>query len=136
MRKLVAVASAAVLVLVFAASAVADRPTEVPFFDFFTDTNPCTGELHDITITGTSFVHSHQGKLFVRTKRTIITTSGFEGQGMSTSVDNGTVSVFKLSDLLTNATTGEHIKATFVIVLDASTFTVRAINGGVTCLGR
>ncbi len=41
MKKLIAVAFAVVFVLVTAAPAVADRPTEFPFTETFTDIDPC-----------------------------------------------------------------------------------------------
>ena len=114
--------------------AVAAEPVEVPFFVEFVDVNPCTGELHTVTITGTTFLHVHNGRMVARTDRTIETSpTGFVGHGTDTSVANGNVTVFRLADVLTNAS-GDKILAHFMLVVDDQG-DVLATNGEVACLG-
>jgi hypothetical protein len=125
-----------VVALAFAVPAAADSPTAFPFEFVFDDVNPCTGDIHTVTIAGTTFVHSHDGRIVASSERTITTSpTGFVGHGRDSSVENGQVVMFRLADILTNAS-GDRIRARFVIVLDASTGTVRVEKGELTCLGR
>jgi hypothetical protein len=127
---------AALLPLAFTAPTAADEPTAVPFEIVFDDVNPCSGDVHTVTISGTSFVHSHDGRTVVHSERTITTSpTGFVGHGTDSSVANGQVVMFRLADILTNAS-GERIRARFVLLIDLSTGAVRVLTGGVTCLGR
>jgi hypothetical protein len=119
----------------FAAPAAADRPTEFPIFDVFQDVNPCTGNAMTVTFVGTLFVHEHGSREVVRSHRTITTSDGFVGHGTDSFVDNGQVIMFRQTDILTNATTGDRFRAQGVFVLDLSTETVRVERGGLTCLG-
>jgi hypothetical protein len=124
-----------VVSLVFAVPAVADPPTAFPFEFVFDDVNPCTGDTHTVTIAGTTFVHDHDGRIVAHSKRTITTSpTGFVGHGTDSSVLNGQVEMFRLTDILTNPS-GDRIRARFVIVFDLSTGTVRVVTGGLTCLG-
>jgi hypothetical protein len=127
---------AVLLALAWAAPAAADEPTAVPFEIVFDDVNPCSGDVHTVTISGTSYVHSHDGRTVVHSERTITTSpTGFVGHGADSSVANGQVMMFRLADILTNAS-GERIRARFVLLIDLSTGAVRVQKGGVTCLGR
>lgn len=136
MKKYLAAALFAVLVpLVLATPTSADEPTAFPFEVVFDDVNPCTGKVHTVTIAGTSFVHSHDGRTVVHSVRTISTSpTGFTGHGADSFVANGQIEMFRLADILTNAT-GDRIRARFVLVLDVSTGTIRVAKGGVVCLG-
>lgn len=122
--------------LVVAVPAAADRPTASPFEFMFDDVNPCTGAIHTVTIAGTAYVHDHDGRTVAVSQRTITTSpTGFVGHGTDTSVSNGQVETFRLTDILTNAS-GDRIRAHFVLVVDAATGTVKAIAGAPpTCLG-
>jgi hypothetical protein len=115
--------------------AAADAPTAFPFEFVAEDVNPCTGLLQTVTVSGTEFVHSHEGRVVGRGERTITTSAGFVGRGVHSFVDNGQVLVFRFSDILSNAS-GDRLRATAVFVLDFSTGTVRVDLGEVTCLGR
>ena len=118
-----------------AVPAAADPPTAVPFEFVFDDVNPCTGDIHTVTIAGTSFVHDHDGQIVAHSARTITTSpTGFVGHGTDSNVLNGQVEMFKLADILTNPS-GDRIRARFVIVIDLSTATVRVQKGELTCLG-
>jgi hypothetical protein len=124
-----------VVALSFAVPAAADPPTAFPFEFVFDDVNPCTGDIHTVTIAGTTFLHSHDGRIVASSERTITTSpTGFVGHGRDSLVENGQVIMFRLADILTNAS-GDRIRARFVIVLDASTGTVRVEKGELTCLG-
>ena len=108
-----------------AVPAAADPPTAVPFEFVFDDVNPCTGDIHTVTIAGTSFVHDHDGRIVAHSERTITTSpTGFVGHGTDSNVLNGQVEMFRLADILTNPS-GDRIRARFVIVIDLSTGTVR-----------
>jgi len=102
----------------------------------FDDVNPCTGLIHTVTITGTTFVQTIGDRVIARSERTITTSpTGFVGHGTDSFVDNGQVIMFRLTDILTNAS-GDRIRAQFVQVLDLSTGAVRVTQGEVKCLGR
>ena len=124
------------LPLVLSPSIRADEPIAIPFEVVFDDVNPCTGKVHTVTIVGTSFVHTHDGRTIVHSERTISTSpTGFTGHGTDSSVANGNIVMFRLTDILTGPS-GDHIRAHFVFVQDLSTGAVRVEKGGVTCLGR
>jgi hypothetical protein len=124
-----------VVSLVFAVPAAADPPTAFPFEFVFDDVNPCTGDIHTVTIAGTTFVHDHDGRIVAHSEKTITTSpTGFVGHGTDSNVLNGQVEMFRLTDILANPS-GDRIRARFVIVSDLSTGTVKVVTGGLTCLG-
>jgi hypothetical protein len=124
-----------VVALSAAVPAAADPSTAFPFEFVFDDVNPCTGDVHTVTIAGTTFVHSHDGRIVAHSERTITTTpTGFVGHGTDSSVENGQVVVFRLADILTNAI-GDRFRARFVLVQDVSTGAARVVKGELTCLG-
>jgi hypothetical protein len=122
--------------LAFAAPAAADAPTEIPFEFVFDDVNPCTGDVHTVTITGTTTVHDHDGRIVAHSGRTITTSpTGFLGHGRDSYVLNGQVEMFRLTDILTSPS-GDRIRAGHVIVFDVATGEVKAFAGDPpTCLG-
>jgi len=132
---LVAAVTLAVVALTLAAPASADAPTEIPFEFVFDDVNPCTGDMHTVTITGTTSIHNHDGRIVAYSKRTITTSpTGFVGHGTDTYVLNSQVEMFRLADIAMNPS-GDRFRARFVLVIDVSTGTVRAENLELTCLG-
>lgn len=133
---LVALAAALTLVaLMDAVPAAADSPTAVPFEFVFDDVNPCTGDMHTVTIAGETSVHDHDGRVVAVSERTITTSpTGFVGHGTDSYVLNGQVEMFRLTDILTSPS-GDRIRARFVIVVDVATGTVRVEKGELTCLG-
>jgi hypothetical protein len=134
MRKLLLVLLT-MAVLALAPPAAADPPTESSFVDTFEDVNPCTGLIHTVTITGTVFEHSHDGRIVAHVKRTITTDpTGFVGHGSESFVDNGQVARGSFTDILTNPA-GDRIRAHGVFVVDLSTDTVRFDRFELTCLG-
>jgi len=104
--------------LAFSAPAFADRPTEVPVFEVFTDVNPCTGLEHTITVSGTIFRHFHGDQENHHFAHTITTSSGFVGRGTEVGILHERI--FVVNDLLTNDTTGERISVHFVGIHDAA----------------
>lgn len=123
-----------VVALAFAVPAAADRPQEFPILDVFPDVNPCTGNPMTVTFTGTFYVHEHGSREVVRGERTITTSDGFVGHGTDSFVDNGQVLMFRQTDIMTNASTGQRFRARGVFVLDLSTDTVRIERFELTCL--
>jgi len=128
------VALLGVVALAFAAPAAANAPEQFPIFDQFLDVNPCSGEEMTVTFTGTFYVHEHGSRLVVRGDRTITTSDGFVGHGTDTFVDNGQVMVFRQSDVMMNASSGDKFTAQGLFVLDISTDTVRFESFELTCL--
>jgi hypothetical protein len=120
--------------LAFAAPAAADRPTEFPILDVFSDVNPCTGTPMTVTFVGTAFVHFHGSRVVAHAHRTITTSDGFVGHGTDSFVDNGQILRASLTDIMTNAS-GDRFRARGVFVLDLSTDTVRVEKFALTCLG-
>jgi hypothetical protein len=132
---LAAVVTLTVVALAFALPAAANAPTEIPFEFVFDDVNPCTGDIHTVTIAGTTSVHNHDGRLVAYSERTITTSpTGFVGHGTDTYVLNGQVEMFRLADIATNSS-GDRFRARFVILVDLSSGTVKVVTGELTCLG-
>lgn len=117
----------------FASPAAADPTSALPFLDEFDDVNPCTGDIHTVTVTGTLWIHEHDGRFVINGERTITTSSGFLGRGNTSFVSNGGVEKITLNDILKHES-GDKIRARFVIVTDLSTSTIRAITGALTCV--
>ena len=135
MRKLLLVLLTLAALGFVAAPAAADPPTAEPFEFTFPDVNPCTGLIHTVTIAGTTFFHSHDGRIVARSERTITTVpTGFVGHGVDAFLDNGQVFKFTHTDILSNPA-GDRIRARVVFVVDLSTETVRVEKGELTCLG-
>jgi hypothetical protein len=123
-----------VVALAFAVPAAADPPTAFPIEDVFEDVNPCTGNIMTVTFVGTAFVHFHDSRIVVHAERTITTSDGFVGHGTDSFVDNGQVVMFRINDMMANAS-GDRFRARGVFVLDISTETVRVERFELTCLG-
>jgi hypothetical protein len=124
-----------VVALALAVPAAADPPAESSFEFVFDDVNPCTGDMHTVTVTGTTSIHKHDGRVVAYSDRTITTSpTGFVGHGTDTYVLNSEVEMFRLADIATSPS-GDRFMARFVLVIDLSTGTVRAENFELTCLG-
>jgi hypothetical protein len=124
-----------VAALAFAAPAAANPPTAFPFEFVFDDVNPCTGDIHTVTIAGTTYVHEHDGRIVAQSERTITTSpTGYVGHGTDSYVLNGQVEMFRLTDILASSS-GDRIRARHVIVVDLTTGAVRVEGGELTCLG-
>jgi hypothetical protein len=124
-----------VAALAFAAPAAANPPTAFPFEFVFDDVNPCTGDIHTVTIAGTTYVHEHDGRIVAQSERTITTSpTGYVGHGTDSYVLNGQVEMFRLTNVLASSS-GDRIRARHVIVVDLTTGAVRVEGGELTCLG-
>jgi hypothetical protein len=100
----------------------------------FDDVNPCTGDMHTVTVAGTTSVHDHDGRIVAVSERSITTSpTGLVGRGTDSYVLNSQVEMIRLTDILTSPS-GDRIRARFVIVVDLSTATVRVQKGELTCL--
>ena len=125
-----------VAALAFAAPAAANPPVQEPVNDVFPDINPCTGDPMTVTFTGTFYIHEHGDRAVVRAQRTITTSDGFVGHGTDNFVDNGQVLMFRQTDIMTNALSGDRFRARGVFILDLSTETVRFESFELICLTR
>jgi hypothetical protein len=134
MRRVVLLALG-VLALAFTVPAAANPPTEDVVVDVFEDVNPCTGEVHTVTIVNRVSFHEHDGRFVGQIDATITTDpTGFVGHGTNTFVFTEHVDMFRLTHILTSPS-GDRIQARFVFVADPETGTVRVEKGGPTCLG-
>ncbi len=133
-RLVIAAPLAASLVLSLAAPAAANPRTEVSDEVTFLDVNPCTGDVHEVTMNVTFLVHFHDRVTVARGVRRLTTSSGYAGRGTSSYVQNGRVEMFRFSDRVTDGS-GNRIRASGVFVLDLSTGTIRVDRFKVTCLG-
>jgi hypothetical protein len=134
-RVLIPALLAALLVLLAAAPAAAHPRTEVSdVVETFFDVDPCTGVVHEVTLSVTFLVHTHGGVVVARGVRTLTTSSGYVGGGTSSFIDNGQVEMFRFNDLLADGS-GNRIRATGVFVTDLSSGTLRVDAFELTCLG-
>jgi hypothetical protein len=111
----------------------ASAPVLVPFHIVFEDLNPCSGEIHTVTISGTERVLQRDGRVVVHGQRTVTTSSGFTGRGTHSFVANGNIEKFTLTDILRHPS-GAQIRAHLAFVFDLRTLTVRVQQGAVTCV--
>jgi hypothetical protein len=128
--RLLIVAAVAALT-VFVPSAVADPPDAFSVTDSFVDVNPCTGELHTVTVTGTIYVFERGQGISHNFDHTVTTSSGFAGAGIEVSIDHDRI--FHVRDVLSNPVTGQKILAHLLVVHDASG-TVRVERFTLTCI--
>jgi hypothetical protein len=111
----------------------ASAPVTIPFEFVFDDLNPCSGEIHTVTIRGTERVHEHKGKTVAHGERTITTSSGFVGRGTHTVVVTEKMFKLTLNDMLTHPS-GARIRAHAVLIFDLPSGTVRLEKGAVSCV--
>jgi len=76
-RLLSALATAALMIGLVAAPAVADVPEEFLDSETFEDVNPCSGELVSITIDSYVSIHEHDGTTIVRVTSTGTISDGY-----------------------------------------------------------
>jgi hypothetical protein len=134
-RVLTTVLLSSLLALSAAAPAGADPPTEIAAEDTFLDVDPCTGVVHEVTISVNFLVHFHDRVTVARSVRTLTTSSGYAGRGTSSFVENERVEVFRFTDILADDS-GNRIRAREILVIDPSSGTVRVQEFELTCLGR
>ena len=125
------------LLLTMGAAAMADRPTEIPFGpDVFIDVDPCTGDLHEVTIFFDTFVHlGHPNNHVDRAIRTGFTDSGYElFAGNDMFLQNNNVFRFKFKDMWRHDD-GRMFRAGGVFVLNFNTGEVHVEKFAVKCVG-
>ena len=96
--------------------AAAAGPVAHPFNESFVDVNPCTGELHGVTVTGTFYEFERANGISYRIDRVVSTSSGFSGGGTEVGIHER---IFRITDRLTNAV-GDMISVNDLFVVDAS----------------
>jgi hypothetical protein len=136
MKRLSTVALAVALVLVVgAAPALADRPvTETEDFSF-TAPNPCGG-IHTLTFHIEWRIHEHGDKLIVTAKRSGSTSDGFVlVNGTQVWVNNGHVQSNGVNDIWYNEATGERFRVWGWTVFNFETGTLQMDRFSPTCLG-
>lgn len=101
-----ALVASAMLVVLMAAPALADKPFTISDSETFTDVNPCSGLEHEITRDFTLTIHEHRNNVVVQVDSTVVTDDGFEGSGHETFVDNGNIVTGTLNFVLDNPETG------------------------------
>ena len=114
-RSFTLLATVMILVGLMAAPAAADKPTESPYLDEFTDVDPCTGLEMDITVMGTFFDHVGHNNNFVGHigERSGFTSSGYVlvgGHDNFRAHRNGVSGTFK--DVWRNPDNGDKMQAT------------------------
>lgn len=129
-----ALGAAGLIVVGLASPAAADPPTVEYFSNTFPDVNPCTGEMHTVTIELTESQHFH-GDNFIGTGRTTITTepTGFSGSGTTTVVETEGAFVFRGVDILSDPA-GNRIMASVIFVANPSTGDIRVVDADLTCV--
>jgi len=88
-----------------------------------------------VTFVGAVLIHSHDSRIVGIEHRTITTSDGSIGHGTDSFVDNGQVLMFRITDIMTNASGGYRFRARGVSVFDLSTRTARVERFELTCLG-
>lgn len=117
-----------------AGGAHADRPAEFTESATFTDVDPCTGEVHEVTIESSVRLHVHDGRTVAHLSRTGSTDSGYVMEhGVLSDQFNGMVGRFALTDNWTNDD-GSRFQARNVVVFNGnkgevivSKFTLRCV---------
>lgn len=123
------------LLLTMVAPAIADPPTEGSFQAVFDDVDPCTGDLHEVTIFIDFFLHEHPNNFVANEIRTGFTDSGYEmfaGDGNVTITTNIFKQAFK--DMWRHDD-GRMFLARGVFVLNFDTGEVQADNVALECIG-
>ena len=125
------------LLLTMGAPAMADRPTEIPFDPaVFIDVDPCTGDLHEVTIFFDTFVHlGHPNNHVDRGVRTGFTSSGYDlFAGNDMFLDNKNVFRFKFKDMWRHDD-GRMFRARGVFVFNIITGEVQVDKFALECVG-
>ena len=107
MRKtLGALVAGAMLVVLSAAPAMADKPFTINDSITFTDVNPCTGLEHEIARDFTLTIHEHRNNTVIQVDNTVVTSDGYEGTGHETTVLNKNVETGSINYVVDNPDTG------------------------------
>jgi len=114
----------------------AGAPISWDFYNQFPAVNPCTGETHVITLTGTTWFDGHNNNYVGRTRVSATTSDGFEGSGHSTEAGiyaSATLYKTTANNVLTHPS-GAKLRAHYVFLLDWGTGTVRVDKSWETCV--
>jgi len=141
MKRLSTMALAVALLLVVgAAPALADRPVVTTDSNTFPAPNPCTGEIHTLTIDAVIKSHFHQNNILptvFTTKRTGTTTDGFVMMKGTpeTSVNNGHVLSYGFVDRWRNEASGEMFRVQYRLLINFNTGNTQVEGFSAVCLG-
>lgn len=116
----------------------AGAPMSMAFSNDFDALNPCTGEWHHITLTGTTWWDGHNNNSVARTRVTATTSDGFAGSGHSTEVGIfAGANLYKTTanNMLTHPS-GAKLRAHYVYIFDFETWTARLDKSWETCVRR
>jgi hypothetical protein len=113
-RRVVLGLSLAANLFAVAGHVAAAGPVAVPLSESFVDLNPCTGEPHTITVTGTLYILDRGNGFDYRIDRVVTTSSGFSGGGNEVGIHDR---IFKVEDILANAE-GDIILANARVISD------------------
>ena len=125
-RALVFLSAITALMAVLMPAAIADKPSAFPVGpQVFFDLDPCTGAIHELTVAGYGFVHTHNNNIVVKMKRTGITDSGYvllAGNAMESF--NGHVSRFAFKDVW-KADDGRMMEVSYKAVFNENQFVMQ-----------
>jgi hypothetical protein len=124
----------ALIVAGLAPPAQADRPTVDNFEVTFPDVNPCTDDIHTVSIRLTLFQHFHGDRFVEHGESTVTTSTGYSGGGTTTFVMTNKRLVFRSLDLLMSDESGSAIMARLVFVQDLETGAVKVVRSALTCI--
>jgi len=129
-----AITCTVLFVVILALPAAADRPVESTDSVTFPDINPCSGQVHEVTINFDFRMHQHQDRVVVRIGRTGSTDSGHGMEhGVLNAQNNGNVVTQSFSDVWTRDD-GSKFKAKGTFVLNLSSNDVRVDRFSLRCI--
>lgn len=130
---LLAVAVLAIFTSVSPASA--DAPIIVESSATFEDVNPCTGELHEITLSFVDRIHEHDGNFLYTSDRSGTTDTGFSiVNGTESFVDNGRVIRGTFVDNWANPETDERFQARGAFVFNVNRLSLKVDRFTLRCV--
>jgi hypothetical protein len=98
----------------------AGAPVEETASGIFDDVNPCTGLIHTVVVTGTRWLHQDNGRVIVRIKTSVTTSSGFVGHGTDTAVLNENIDKLSVNEIWRHES-GDRIRAHLILIIDPVT---------------
>jgi hypothetical protein len=115
----------------------AARPTGFTFEQKLVGPDPCSGEIHTLTITWTCREQQQANGAYVQIcKREVVTDpTGYVGRGTLTVVDNGKIQNLRFTDVLKNDA-GDRMQGRSHGLFDLSAGTVRIYKFDSVCLGQ
>ena len=114
----------------------ADQPIQFNDSVTFSDVNPCTGELHDVTLNFAVSLHEHRNNFVGHVRRSGSTSDGYTMiNGTDSFVENSGVFRGSFVDQW-RGPDGEKFRVRGVIVFNANQDQVKTDQFSLTCIGR